>query len=62
MEVAAGSWLPRGRSPLSLSFGGAQVGCVNTIGDMSREGATVARTRGGEMACSQQIHTEGRSK
>lgn len=62
VEAAAVSWLPRGKSPASLSFGGAQVGCVNTMGDMSREGARVAGTHGGEVACSRQIHTEGSSK
>lgn len=39
-EAAAGSWLPSGKSPLSLCVG-LQVGCVNTMGDMSREGAAV---------------------
>lgn len=58
MEVAAGSWLPRGKSPLSRSFGEVQVGRVNTMGDMSREEATVAGIRCDEITCSQQINTQ----
>lgn len=58
MEVAAGSWLPRGKSPLSRSFGEVQAGCVNTMGDMSREEATVAGMRCDEMTCSRQINTQ----
>lgn len=49
VEAAAGSWLPKGKSPLSLSFDGAKVDCVNTMGDMSREAVTVAGMRSGDM-------------
>lgn len=36
-EAAGGSWLPRGRSPVSVSLRGAQVDCVKTTGGISRE-------------------------
>lgn len=54
--AAGGSWPPTGKGTLSLSFGGTEVGCANTMGDMSREGAAVAGMRRGEMTCSQEIH------
>ena len=55
--MATGSWLPGGRSPLNLSCGGAQVGCVNTMGDMSRDGATAAGMRWGKRTCGGQTWT-----
>jgi hypothetical protein len=57
-EAARGSWPPRGKRPLSFSLCAAQEDCVNTMGDMSREGATVAGMHCGEMTCSQQRQTQ----
>lgn len=51
LGVAAGSWLPGGKSPLTLSGGGAQGGCANTSGDMSGDGPAVGGACRGERTC-----------
>lgn len=43
--LAAGSGFAAAKRPLSAAFGGAGVGWVNTIGDISRVGVTVAGMR-----------------
>lgn len=51
LDVAGGSGPPRAKSLLSLSLGGVEVQCVNTVGARSRAGGTAAGLCGGEATC-----------
>lgn len=52
-ELATASWFTIGSHPLSVGLGGAGADWLNTIGDISSDGVTVAGIRCGEMTCSQ---------